>query len=139
MNPKCLGCLLDEVVDELRRGVVHLHVEVLEAARQVVVEPARRNRDEQPERGLDERFCNTGRHGADTPRPCRGDADEGVDDADHGTKQSDERCRRSDGRERADAFLEVRGRVSRGTLNGAEHGYEQVITYDVAATLMLDL
>src|SRR5688572_10987905 len=48
--------LLDEVVDELRRRVVHLDVEVLEAAGQVVVEPDRRNRDEQSERRLDERF-----------------------------------------------------------------------------------
>src|SRR5688500_19351745 len=66
------GCklrgLLDEVVDELRRGVVHLHVEVLEAAGQVVVEPDRRNRDEQPERRLDERFGNALGHAGDTPR-----------------------------------------------------------------------
>src|SRR2546423_11519305 len=42
-----LGCyarlrgLLDEVVHELRRRVVHLDVEVLDAAREVVVEPHR--------------------------------------------------------------------------------------------------
>ena len=60
--------LLDEVVDQLRRRVVHLDVEVLDAAGQVVVEPHRRDRDDQPERGLDERFRNTGRDGADTAR-----------------------------------------------------------------------
>src|SRR3989338_7947964 len=59
------GGLLDEVVDQLGRGVVHLHVEVLEAVRQVVVEPHGRDRDEQPERGLDERFRDADRHGAD--------------------------------------------------------------------------
>src|SRR6266700_4837679 len=44
--------LLDTVVDQLRRGVVHLDVEVLDAAAEVVVEPHRRNRDDQTERGL---------------------------------------------------------------------------------------
>src|SRR5262247_1050536 len=58
--------LLDEVIDQLRRGVVHLHVEVLDAAGQEVIEPDRRNGDKQTQRGLDERFCNTGRDGADT-------------------------------------------------------------------------
>src|SRR5436309_1309389 len=48
--------LPDEEVDQLRRGVVHFDVEVLDAARQVVVEPHRGNRDDEPERGLDERF-----------------------------------------------------------------------------------
>src|SRR5438270_13891954 len=42
--------LPDKVVDELRRGIVHLHVEVLDATGQVVVEPNRRNRNNEPER-----------------------------------------------------------------------------------------
>src|SRR5262245_18440335 len=62
------GRLLDEVVDELRRGVIHLHVEVLDARGQVVVDPDRGNRDDQAERGLDERFRNTDRDGADAGR-----------------------------------------------------------------------
>src|SRR5690606_3602728 len=99
--------LLDEVVDHLRRGVVHLHVEVLEAARQVVVEPHRRNGDEEAERGLDERFRNTGRDGADAARTRRGDTDERVDDADDRAEQTDERRGRADGREARDALLEV--------------------------------
>src|ERR1700704_4791185 len=78
--------LLDEVVDELRRGVVHLHVEALDAAGQVVVEPDRRNRDDQTERGLDERFRNTHRDGADAGRPAGADALERVDNADHGAE-----------------------------------------------------
>src|ERR1044071_7656906 len=71
--------LLDEVVDELRRGVVHLHVEVLDARRQVVVDPDGGNRDDQPERGLDERFRNTDRDGAQTGRARRAEALERVD------------------------------------------------------------
>src|SRR5512134_670154 len=41
--------LLDEVVDHLRRRVVHLDVEEFELARQVVVEPHRRDGHEQAE------------------------------------------------------------------------------------------
>src|SRR5919201_484040 len=67
-TPTALGRLLDEVIDEFRRGVVHLHVEVLDAAGQEVVEPDRRDGDEQTERGLNQRFRDTGRHGTDTTR-----------------------------------------------------------------------
>src|SRR6478672_10628869 len=53
--------LLDEVVDELRRRVVHLDVEVLDTAGEVVVEPHRRDRHDETERGFDERLGDTGR------------------------------------------------------------------------------
>src|SRR5262249_1737299 len=49
-----LGGLPHEVVDELRRRVVHLDVEVLDAAGEVIVEPHCRNRDHQSEGGLDQ-------------------------------------------------------------------------------------
>src|SRR4051794_12494742 len=94
-----LGRLLDEVVDEFRRGVVHLHVEVLDARRQVIVDPDRRDGDDQTERGLDERFRDTDRDGADTGRSARADALERVDDADDRAEQTHERGRRTDGRE----------------------------------------
>src|SRR5205823_7787768 len=74
--------LLNKVVHELRRRVVHLDVEVFDAAGKVVVEPDCRNRNDQTERGLDERFRNTDRYGADTRRARRADALECVDDAD---------------------------------------------------------
>src|SRR5215216_4459045 len=101
------GRLLDEVVDQLRRGVVHLDVEVFETAGQEVVEPHRRNRDEQTERGFDEGFCDTGRHGADTTRAGRRDTHERVDDADDGAEQSDEGRRGTDRCEGIHALLEV--------------------------------
>src|SRR3954468_11153929 len=131
--------LLDEVVDELRRGVVHLHVEVFEAAGQEVVEPDRGNGDEQAERRFDEGFSDTGRHRADTTRPGRRDADERVDDADDRAEQSDEGRRRTDGRQRVDALLQVvRGQRGRA-LNRAAHGVEQVFTLQGAAALLLEL
>src|SRR5262245_41232695 len=80
--------LLDEVVDELRRRVVHLDVEVLNARRQVVVNPDGRDRDDETERGFDERFRNTDRDGAQTRRAARADALERVDDADDRAEQS---------------------------------------------------
>src|SRR5579864_6443323 len=50
LKPKSLRRLLDEVVDELRRRVVHFDVEVLDAAGQVIVEPHRRNCHDEAER-----------------------------------------------------------------------------------------
>src|SRR4051812_17370527 len=99
--------LLDEVVHELRRRIVHFDVEVVEAAGEVVVEPHRRDGDEQPECGLDERLGNTGGYRADAARTGGRDTDERIDDADDRAEQSDERRRRADGRERVDALFEV--------------------------------
>ena len=131
--------LLDEVVDQLRRRVVHFDVEVLDAAGQVVVEPDRRDRDDEPERGFDERFRDTGRDRAETARAGGRDALERGDDADDRAEQSDERRRRADGRERRDALLQVVGGQRRGALNGAADGVDQVFTAQVAAALLLEL
>ncbi len=60
----CSLCrLLDEVVEQLRRRIVHFDVKVLDAAGQVVVKPDGRNGHDQAERRFDERFGNTGRDG----------------------------------------------------------------------------
>src|SRR5437899_3311863 len=53
-SPDRRSGLLDEVVEQLRAGVVHLHVEALDLAREVVVGPHRRHRHEQAEGGGDE-------------------------------------------------------------------------------------
>src|SRR5580765_8356295 len=131
--------LPDEEVDQLRRGVVHFDVEVFDAAGEVVVEPHRRNRDDEPERGLDERFRNADRHGADAGRPAGADALERVDDADDGAEQSDERGRRSDGCERRHALLQVRGGERRGALNGAADRVHHVGPIEPAPALLLEL
>ncbi len=96
--------LLDEVVEELGRRVVHFDVEVLDPAGEVIVEPHRGDRDDQPERRFDERFRNTGRDRAETARSGRRDALEGRDDADDRAEQTDEGSRRADGRERRNAL-----------------------------------
>src|SRR4029453_8730321 len=61
--------LLDELVEQLRAGVVHLDVEVLDLAVEVVERPHRGHCHEQPERGGDERLGDTGRDRRDSARP----------------------------------------------------------------------
>src|SRR5207247_10705285 len=64
---------LDQIVDQLLRGVRHLDGEEVDLGREVVVEPDCRNGDDEPERGGNQRFRDTGGHGperATTPR-CR--------------------------------------------------------------------
>src|SRR6266852_3814344 len=62
---------LDEVVDQLLRRVRHFHREEVDLGREIVVQPHRRNRDEQPERGRDERFGDAARDGREGPRATR--------------------------------------------------------------------
>src|SRR6266436_3874573 len=52
---------LDQVVDQLLRGVGHLHREEVDLGGEVVVQPYGRNRDEQAERRGDQRFRDAGR------------------------------------------------------------------------------
>src|SRR5918993_4162489 len=115
----CLRGLLDEVVHQFGGRVVHLDVEVIETAGEVIVKPHGGDRHQQPEGRFDQRLRDTGRHCPDAARAGRRDADERVDDADDRTEQSDERRRRTDGGQRVDALLQVR-RGERGrALNGA--------------------
>src|SRR5947199_6737916 len=82
---------LDQVVDQLLRGVRHLDGEEVDLGREVVVEPDRRNGDDETERGRDQRFRDTGGHGperAATPR-CR-HAGKRVHDSHHRAQQTDE-------------------------------------------------
>src|SRR5213593_3195721 len=53
---------LDQVVDQLFRGVGHLDGEEVDLRREVVVQPHRRDRHHEPEGGRDERFGDAGRH-----------------------------------------------------------------------------
>src|SRR3954447_23833354 len=59
---------LDEVVDELLRGVRHLDREVLDLGREVVVRPHRRNGDHQTEGRRDQRLGDTGRDAREAAR-----------------------------------------------------------------------
>src|SRR5690349_10148484 len=53
---------LDQVIDQLLRGVGHLDGEEVDLGGEVVVEPHGGNRDDQTKGGGDQRFGDTGRH-----------------------------------------------------------------------------
>src|SRR5690606_138073 len=129
--------LLDEVVDQLRRGVRHLDVEVLEAAGEVVVEPHGRDGDDQTECGLDQGLREAAGDRGEAARARGGDAVERGDDADGRAEQPAEGSRRADGRQRGDVLLQVVGRQGRGALNGAADRVDHVIAIDAAARFLL--
>src|SRR6266699_2528703 len=54
--PELRADALDQVVDQLLRGVRHLHREEVDLGREVVVQPHRRNGDDEAERGSDQRL-----------------------------------------------------------------------------------
>src|SRR5437773_6212160 len=83
-----LRALLDEVVEQLGAGVVHLDVEALDLAREVVVRPHRRHGHEQAEGGGDQRLRDTGRDGRDAARAGERHAREGVDDPEGGAEEA---------------------------------------------------
>src|SRR5881628_2098449 len=58
---------LDQVIDQLLRGVGHLDGEEVDLGGEVVVEPHGGNRDDQTEGGGDQRFGDTGRHRGQRP------------------------------------------------------------------------
>src|SRR6266540_3928867 len=121
---RALRALLDEVVEKLRAGVVHLHVEPLDLAREEVVGPDRGDGHEEAERRGDQGFRDAGGDGGDTARARQGHAREGVDDAEGGPEEAHERRRGSDGGQAAEAALEV-GQVDGGrTLDGALGGVD---------------
>src|SRR5207244_7532076 len=118
VRPRGLRALLDEVVEQLRAGVVHLHVEALDLAREVVVRPHRRHRHEQAEGGGDERLRDTGRDGGDAARAGEGHAREGVDDPEGGAEQPHERRGGPDGGQARQPALEVSQVHGRRALDG---------------------
>src|SRR2546421_8772320 len=88
--------VLDEVIDQLRSGVVHLHNEAINFARKVVEEPDRRNCHDETKSGRNERLRNTARDRRDTCRLCILHALECVKDAVYCSEESDERSGRTD-------------------------------------------
>src|SRR5213080_1483367 len=113
---------LDQVVDQLLRGVGHLDGEEVDLGGEVVVEPDRRNGDDETERGRDQRLRDTGGHGpegAATPR-CR-HARERVDDTHHRAQQADERRRGARRRQDAEAALQLGRHDEDLTLHRALH------------------
>src|SRR5512143_1899140 len=108
-----LGALLDEVVEELGAGVVHLHVEALDLAVEVVERPHRGDGHEEAERGGDQRLRDAGRDRGDAARAREGHARERVDDPEGRPEEADEGGGGADRGEAGEAPLQV-GEVHRG-------------------------
>src|SRR5690349_20077142 len=63
---------LDQVVDQLLRGVGHLDGEKVDLRGEVVVQPHGRNRDDKAERGRDQRLRDTRGDRSQRPAAARG-------------------------------------------------------------------
>src|SRR6185503_20119405 len=99
---------LDEVVDELLRGVGHLDREVLDLGGEVVVRPHRRNGDHEAEGRSDQRLGDTGGDAGQAARGAlRRHAHERIHDTHRRAQQTDERRGRADRAQYAEAALEV--------------------------------
>src|ERR1044071_5490762 len=100
---------LDEVVDELLRGVRHLDRQVLDLGGEVIVEPHRGDRHEEAERRGDEGLGDTARDAREAAGgAARAHGGEGVHDAHRRAQEADERGGRADGGDQTQTALELR-------------------------------
>src|SRR5690349_22739598 len=81
--------VLDHIVDHFLRRISHLGREVVDLDLEVVEEPHRRNRDDETERGGDQRFRHTRGDRGKTTGTGRSHCGEGVHDSHRGAEQSD--------------------------------------------------
>ena len=101
------SALLDEVVDQLAGGVVHLDVEGFHLAGEVVEGHNRRDGDQQAESGGDQGFRDTAGDCADTGGLLGCDLLEGVEDTDDGSEQADKGRGRADGGQATQALFSL--------------------------------
>src|SRR5207248_5288215 len=85
-----LRCL-EQAIYELRRSPVHLNMEILNFAREVVECDDGRDGDEDAQGCRDQGLSNTARDHTHSAGSGGRDAPESVDDSDHGTEQAYER------------------------------------------------
>ena len=114
-----LVALLDEVVDQFARGVIHLDVEGFDAAGEVVEGHNGRDGDQQAESGGNQSFRDTAGNCADARGLLGGDLLEGVQNADNRAEQADERSRGADGGQNRKAALQLGVNDGFGALQGA--------------------
>src|SRR5208282_3736234 len=101
-----VAALLQEVIDQFARRVVHFHVERFHATGQIVEHHHGRDGDEQPDGRRNQRFRDAAGDCSQTGGLRVVDADEGVQNAHHRSKQSHEGSRRTDGGEAAQSTLQ---------------------------------
>ena len=101
-----LVALLDEVVDQFARGVIHFDVECFHTASEVVEGHDGGDGDEKSERRGDQGLRDTTGDCADAGGLLRGDLLEGVQDTDDGAEKADEGRRGADGGQNRKASLQ---------------------------------
>src|SRR6185437_14224824 len=114
---------LQEVIDQLRGRVIHLHVEGFNLVGEVVEHHHGGDGDEQSDGRRHQRFRNTTGDCTETGRLLRRDLAERVQNSDHGAEQSDEWSGGTDGRETAESALQFGVNDGFGTLESALAGF----------------
>src|SRR2546428_3688115 len=117
---------LEQEVHELGRSLVHLDLELVEPARELVEGHDGRDRDEDAESRRDQGLGDAARHSGHPSGPVRRDAPEGVDDPDHGAEQADERGRRADRRQKPETPLHLDQRLLLGVVERARDDLERI-------------
>src|SRR5688572_21359036 len=96
-----------QLVEELARSACKLGLDDVDLVVQLIEEEDGGDRDHEAKRSLDERLCDTSRHGPEAARSGLRDPLERADDADDGSEEADERGDRSNGGEDAHSAAEV--------------------------------
>src|SRR5579864_1140511 len=121
--PANIAALLQEVVDQFARRVIHLDVERFHAAGQVVEHHDGRDGDEQPDGRRNQRFRDTAGDCCQTGGLRVVDADERIQNAHHRAEQSHEGSGRSDGGKAAQSALQFRVDDGFGAFQSALRGF----------------
>src|SRR5438309_8273620 len=104
----------EQAVHELGRRAVHLDVEVLDLAREVVESDHSRDRDEDAQGRRDQGLSDAARNHRHSAGPRSCDAPESVDDSDHGSEQTTERSRGTDRGQEPETLLQLDQRLGHG-------------------------
>src|SRR5215472_17871037 len=124
------GAVLNKVINQLRRRIVHFHDEAIDFAREIVEQPHRGHGHQQSQRGSEQRFGNTAGDGRDTRRFSVLHAAERVDDAEHCAEQTHEGSGRTDRRQSGETAPKLGGLDGDGSLQRALRGLN-LVTRDI--------
>src|SRR5262249_1360297 len=116
---------LEQVVHELRRCPVHLDVESLDFAREVIEGNDGRDCNEDAQGRRDEGFSDAARDDRHPARTCGCDVPESVDDSDYRTEEADKRRAGSDCCQESEAALQLNQRLGQGVPECARNELER--------------
>src|SRR5439155_11617410 len=109
----------EQAVHELRRRPVHLDVEIVELAREMVDSDHGRDGDEDAQGRRDQGFSDAARNHRHSAGPRGCDAPESVDDSDYGAEQTNERGSGADRGQEPETLLQLDQRLGHGVPEGA--------------------